>query len=470
MYKSFKSGWKKHLDFFFLDLICIEFSFFVAYFLRFDGRYSMWADPVYKDMIFLLLMIHVCIIFVKNAYSGVLRRSNLEELLSVLKYNAVFFAILLITFFAMHESGLYSRIVLFSFIGINTVLMLILRTIYKNAIRRQKTRSDKNKERMLLICNKEQAEELIHQMERYAYADRTICGLALLDESPIGEVIAGIPVVADKDSVLDYALNHIVDEVFISADAKDPNAFMDAFLNMGIAVHLNMRSISPNLPNLKVEEICGYPTLTSSIGVATPFQLVFKRLMDIAGGLVGILIMGVAYIFVAPIIYFQSPGPVFFKQTRVGKSGRKFQIYKFRSMYMDAEERKKELMAQNEMQGLMFKMQNDPRITPIGHFIRKTSIDELPQFINILKGDMSLVGTRPPTVDEYEKYEMHHKSRLAAKPGLTGMWQVSGRSDITDFEDVVKLDNEYIRNWNIWLDIKIILKTVKVVLLGSGSR
>lgn len=141
-------------------------------------------------------------------------------------------------------------------------------------------------------------------------------------------------------------------------------------------------------------------------------------------------------------------------------------------MYMDAEERKKELMKQNKVKdGMMFKMDNDPRIIKgIGNFIRKTSIDEFPQFFNVLKGDMSLVGTRPPTVDEWEKYEKHHRVRMAIKPGLTGMWQVSGRSSITDFEEVVALDLKYIREWSIGLDIRILLKTVKIVLTGSGSQ
>ncbi|MBQ8913965.1 MAG: sugar transferase, partial [Lachnospiraceae bacterium] len=196
---------------------------------------------------------------------------------------------------------------------------------------------------------------------------------------------------------------------------------------------------------------------------------VIKRLMDIVISIPGIIATGILFIILGPIIYIQSPGPIFFKQVRVGKNGRKFKIYKFRSMYMDAEERKKELMEQNKMQGLMFKMDDDPRITPIGKFIRKTSLDEFPQFINIFKGDMSLVGTRPPTVDEVEKYEEHHKSRLAIKPGLTGLWQVSGRSDITDFEEIVKLDNEYIRNFSLSFDIKIILKTIGVVFKRKGS-
>ena len=184
------------------------------------------------------------------------------------------------------------------------------------------------------------------------------------------------------------------------------------------------------------------------------------------------LLTGIIFIFVAPIIYIKSPGPIFFKQVRIGKNGKKFNIYKFRSKYMDAEERKKELMAQNDIKdGMMFKMDNDPRIIKgIGNFIRDYSLDEFPQFWNVLKGDMSLVGTRPPTVDEWEKYEMHHRSRLAFKPGLTGMWQVSGRSDITDFEEVVELDTKYIAEWCLKLDIEILFKTVMVVFRGSGAK
>ena len=191
--------------------------------------------------------------------------------------------------------------------------------------------------------------------------------------------------------------------------------------------------------------------------------------MDILGGIVGILLTGVLTVIFGPIIYIQSPGPIFFSQERVGKNGRTFRIYKFRSMYPDAEERKKELMKKNKMQGFMFKMDNDPRIIPIGRFMRKTSLDEFPQFFNILKGDMSLVGTRPPTLDEYKQYEIHHKVRLAAKPGLTGLWQVSGRSDIVDFEEVVALDKKYIEEWNIGMDLRILCQTIKVVITGKGS-
>ena len=204
--------------------------------------------------------------------------------------------------------------------------------------------------------------------------------------------------------------------------------------------------------------------------------------MDICGGLVGCIFTGIITIFVGPAIYLASPGPIFFSQERVGKNGKKFKMYKFRSMYMDAEARKAELMKENKLgDGKMFKMDFDPRVignkvlpdgthkTGVGDFIRRTSLDEFPQFFNVLKGDMSIVGTRPPLISETNLYEPHHKVRLAIKPGITGMWQVSGRSDITDFEEVVRLDKEYIENWNIGLDIKILLKTVMVVVKKDGS-
>ena len=193
--------------------------------------------------------------------------------------------------------------------------------------------------------------------------------------------------------------------------------------------------------------------------------------MDIAGGLAGVVVTGILTIFIGPAIYIKSPGPIFFSQERVGKNGRRFRIYKFRSMYPDAEARKKELMDKNNIKdGMMFKMDDDPRIIKgVGNFIRKTSLDEFPQFWNVLKGDMSLVGTRPPTVDEWEKYDLHHRRRLAAKPGLTGMWQVSGRSSITDFEKVVSLDTQYITEWSLGLDIKILFKTVEVIFKEEGA-
>ena len=223
-------------------------------------------------------------------------------------------------------------------------------------------------------------------------------------------------------------------------------------------------------------------TMNNRIKLMSKRASFIKRFFDIFAGVAGVAATGIIFIFVAPIIYIKSPGPIFFTQPRIGQNGRVFKMYKFRSMYMDAEKRKAELMEKNKIQGgLMFKMDDDPRIIAsekkgkdgkpkgIGNFIRNTSLDEFPQFFNVLKGEMNLVGTRPPTLDEWNHYDPHHRIRMSAKPGITGMWQVSGRSKITDFEEVVALDQYYIEHWSLWLDIKILAKTLLVVLKRDGA-
>ncbi|MGI2728029.1 sugar transferase [Bacillus cytotoxicus] len=196
--------------------------------------------------------------------------------------------------------------------------------------------------------------------------------------------------------------------------------------------------------------------------------LTSKRFIDCMGALCGLIVLFPVFLIVAALIKYEDPkGSVFFKQIRVGKDGKEFYMYKFRSMVMDAEDRLKELMKHNEVSGAMFKMKEDPRITKIGKFIRKTSIDELPQLINVLKGEMSLVGPRPPLPREVKEYTVYDKQRLLVTPGCTGLWQVSGRSNLS-FEQMVELDIYYIIQRNIIFDIKILLRTVKV-LLGSDD-
>jgi lipopolysaccharide/colanic/teichoic acid biosynthesis glycosyltransferase len=296
--------------------------------------------------------------------------------------------------------------------------------------------------------------------------------------------IHGIPLIDRNVSLFDAIGHEWVDEAFflLSPDHLLPKNYIDTLLKMGITIHYSYPTFfeDPGIMH-RTDRISSYYVFTNSLKIVNSTSLAVKRMIDILGGLVGCFLTAIIFIFIAPIIYIQSPGPIFFSQWRVGRNGRKFKIYKFRSMYMDAEERKKEYMAQNKMNGLMFKMDDDPRIIGsekkdkngkpkgIGNFIRNTSLDEFPQFWNVLIGDMSLVGTRPPTVDEWEQYDVNHRVRMCVKPGITGVWQVSGRSSITDFDEVVKLDASYVRNWNILLDLGIILKTVGVVLRRDGA-
>lgn len=303
-------------------------------------------------------------------------------------------------------------------------------------------------------------------------------------ETIIKGIFEGIPVVSDLSHAKEYLKQEWVDEILIHVpDSKFPSKLKEQCMLMGIVVHTKIPgSLDMDEGTQFIQRVGSQTVLTSSINSISTTQATVKRTVDIIGGIVGCIFTGILFCIVGPLIYIESPGPIIFSQIRVGYNGKKFKIYKFRSMYPDAEERKEELINENCMDDRhMFKMEFDPRVignkilpngkrkTGIGSFIRKTSIDEFPQFFNVLKGDMSLVGTRPPTVEEVETYDLHHKSRLSTKPGITGLWQISGRSQITDFEKVVELDTDYIKNWSLALDAKILLKTVKVVLCGRGS-
>lgn len=290
--------------------------------------------------------------------------------------------------------------------------------------------------------------------------------------------ICDIPVIAHNNSYMDWIRSAPLDEVFINLPYEvmsEVNEIVEELEDMGITVHLNIPTLENLVDESKFDNIsCRMygktPMATLAAADISDGWLIVKRITDIISGLFGsICSLPIIAITAIPLL-IESPGPLIFKQERIGRNGRPFKIYKLRSMYADAEKRKVELMEQNKMDGLMFKMDDDPRITKVGKFIRKYSIDELPQFFNVLKGDMSLIGTRPPTKDEFFEYESRHKRRLTLRPGITGMWQVSGRSDIQDFEEVVRLDCEYIDNWSPMLDIKIFFKTIYVVLTHKGAE
>lgn len=469
MYQKQGNGLWKHLDFIIWDLVVLELSFVIAYVLR-HGIYNHYLAEEYMVMGGVLALTQFVIVMINENYKDILRRGFLVELKSVVIQNTMVMLFIFAFMFLTKQQPIYSRIVFSYTWVISTILMYIERIFWKKFIRK---RMLENEERahMLVICSQNNMKENLTRLQEERFLPYKIIGAVVHDKDCKGEIIASIPVTANWSELYDYVKREVIDEIFldIHGNEKEITSIIHSFLEMGITVHRGLGCNREELPNQIVQNVGNCSVITASIKTASVYQLFLKRVMDLFGSIVGLFITGILFLILAPIIKIQSPGPVFFSQERVGRSGRRFRIYKFRSMYMDAEQRKKELMAQNKMSGFMFKMDDDPRITPIGKIIRKYSLDEFPQFWNIFKGDMSLVGTRPPTVDEFEQYEGHHRVRLSIKPGLTGMWQVSGRSDITDFEEVVRLDNKYIAEWNIRLDIKILFKTVAVVFCGRGS-
>ena len=395
------------------------------------------------------------------------KRTLMQETVSVFKTNIILAAIIAIYQLLDKSSVDFPRGLYVLTIIINVILMLIVREVIKLYL----TKKYRNKKRLLVITTSDRADRIVDKYSSIDNWANRLYGIAVIDKDMKGDNINGVPVVANVNDMMTYMKNEIVDEVYISIrqdKAEELSAVVMQLEDMGIIVHIKLETLDAYKDyDMKLEKMGKTPVVTFANRFYDYRKLAIKRIIDIIGSIVGLVIMFIAMIFVAPAIKIESPGPVFFKQKRVGRNGRYFYIYKFRSMYMDAEERKKELMAKNEMSGLMFKMKDDPRITKVGKFIRKTSIDELPQFINVFKGDMSIVGTRPPTVNEFKQYEGHHKRRLSMKPGITGMWQAYGRKTITDFEDIVSMDLDYIDNWSIMLDVKIILRTFIAVFQGG---
>ena len=482
MYRKYRQGWMKHLDFMIIDMLCLQIAFILSYVIR-HGLQNPYLDMDYRNLAIFIEVADIAIIYIFETFQDVLKRGYYQEFAVPLKHSILIMLVAVLFIFSLKESTQFSRIVIFMTTPLYAFISYVQRIIWKQILKKYSL--DINNRTLLIITNNGIAEDVVTKMKKNNYAGYNINGVAIIDEKREGDVISGIPVVADYDDVLKYVCREWVDEVFVKIDIPEIQAhdFLEKLVETGVVVHLGIAQEFETIGSKQIFERMGdYAVMTTTINYITAKQAFLKRMLDIVGGLVGTFFTGVLFVFIAPAIFISSPGPIFFKQERIGKNGKRFKMYKFRSMYRDAEERKKELMEKNRIKdGMMFKLDFDERIignkimpngekkTGIGDFIRRTSLDEFPQFINVLKGDMSLVGTRPPTVDEWEKYELHHRARLSIKPGITGMWQTSGRSNITDFEEVVRLDTEYIKNWTPGLDIRILLKTVVSIVSRKGS-
>ena len=459
-----------------VDIISLFISYILAgllWLVVYKGMDNVITGSLMGFEMGALILSYVFIILFFNANGNLFKRDKFNEFFYVIKINLMFASLFCVILFAKKSADVFSRGVYFLTIILNIIIMYLLHLVVKYYLTRIRIKS-KRIDRMLLITYEDRADATIKRIRKRSEWNTKIDGIVILDKNLTGETIEGVPVIAGREDMLEYVRVQIMDEVLIDVPINEYKKMKNDIMeleNMGVVVSVSIDQL---------EDFDEFKTTLGMVGdvpvvrFANVFheynKLLIKRIIDIVGAIIGLAITAVVTVFLAPILLIESPGPLFFKQKRVGRNGRYFYMYKFRSMYKDAEARKKELMDKNEMNGLMFKMTDDPRITKVGKFIRKTSIDELPQFFNVLKGDMSLVGTRPPTVDEFKQYEGHHKRRLSMKPGITGLWQVSGRSDIEDFEEVVMLDLKYIDNWCVTEDIKILFKTIKVIIFGSGAK
>ena len=483
---------------FFSNLFSIIISFLIAYLSRFGWDPSDVAFRHLKDStVFLYLLLSFLIVFTFYRYNPITAKRGILRHIKAAFLTNIFMAIIFSTLvYTTHISDSIPRLFFGTFFSINFAISFACLFLI-HFIKRQYL--EHHTKKTIIITDNNSLEQAVYDIQKLNSEDCEIIGITSLsgkqadrfykvkilssnlktqpskdtDSSSKNPALESIKLKELSLSTLEYVKRHQVDLVIFSVNhlvRKKIEHLIEAFSEMGIDSLITIDSFAIETLETKLEDFGTTNVIRLSPRIFTDGELLLKRLMDIAGALVGCFICLIFGLIVAPLIFLEDPGPIIFKQKRVGRNGKFFYIYKFRSMYQDAEAKLQTLKDQNEMQGFMFKMKNDPRITKIGKILRKTSIDELPQFFNVLEGSMSLIGTRPPTVDEYNQYSAHHKRRISIKPGITGLWQVSGRSEITDFEEIVRLDCFYIDHWSITGDIKILLKTFAAVFTGKGSE
>jgi exopolysaccharide biosynthesis polyprenyl glycosylphosphotransferase len=362
-----------------------------------------------------------------------------------------------------------SRPFLILFATLDLVFLVVEKLILRLAARKVRRRGY-NYRTLLIVGINPRAEEVAQIISAHPHWGLKLIGFVAPNGVHAGEV-GGFPVLGSADNLPRILQDEVVDEVFFILSRRQLEEFEDSFL---LCSELGIRArVALSFPHMKarvvLEELEGIPLLTFTSTPGAPFPIFLKRLQDIFASAVGVTLTIPLLPFIALAIKLGSRGPVLYSQERLGVNGRRFTLHKFRTMFEGSDRRLDEVAHLNEVEGPVFKARRDPRVTPVGRVLRRLSLDELPQLYNVLKGDMSLVGPRPPIPDEVAQYERWQRRRLSMKPGITGLWQVSGRAGLDDFNRWIALDLAYIDNWSLWLDLKILLQTIPAVLSTRGA-
>lgn len=454
-----------------LDLLAVMVAITTALLLRFGGD-DTWLANSYLEVSYLpvgilLAVSWLVVLRLQNAYDGRLVGHGVQEYRQVFHASMWLFAGLAITAYAFKLE--FARgFVLLAF-PLGTLLLLVGRWGARQWLVRQR-RSGRLSDRVLLVGAREDVAALVMALRRAPDAGYNVLG-ACVDRARAGKV-AGVPVLGPESDVLVQALALDVDVIAVSSSAGLGSSGLRKLgwalegTDIDLVVAPGIMDVAG--PRVLTRPVQGLPLIHVEAPTFAGPQLVLKNIIDRLGALLGLLLISPLMLAVAFAIWRHDRGPIFFSQERVGCDGKTFRMLKFRSMGTDAESRLAELMAANEGAGPLFKMVDDPRVTPVGRFIRRYSIDELPQLINVLRGEMSLVGPRPPLPREVAEYEDDTRRRLLVKPGMTGLWQISGRNKLT-WEESVRLDLYYVENWTPVLDLMILWRTALVVPQGGSA-
>jgi len=466
------------------DVLVVAGSFILTYFLR-KNIYSFYKFDLFPSRV-VMGTIHPLdkylwlLLIILPVWYGLLNFQGLYDSFRTKRFTEIVWVITRAGFLATLITG--TLIFIFKLTYVSRIFVVLLSLITVSLLSLEKivliqafkhNRLEENNYRHLLVVGTgKRAKGFVQMVKEHPEWGMKIVGIVDDEPDKMGINISNIKVVGLLKDIPKILHEKIVDEVVFVIPRSWLSRIEQSILSCekeGIKVSVAVDLFNFKIGKLQATDLGGIPLMRLETTPGSPWQLFIKRASDVIISLVALIILSPVLLVTAIAIKLSSLGPIFFKQERNGMNGRRFTLLKFRSMVVGAEKMQEELLALNEMDGPVFKIKNDPRLTKVGKFLRRTSLDELPQLINVLKGDMSLVGPRPPIPGEVTNYETWQRRRLSMRPGITCFWQISGRNEI-NFEEWMKLDLEYIDNWSFWLDLKILLRTIPVVLFGTGAR
>ena len=454
----------------FCDLCLVTISFLLGYIFR-DTVHGLYPLGTYIGLLPIILLIWAGTLYCFGMYKS-FRISQLFEVLFIIFKAGIFGFFIFTSFVFLFKLHYISR----TFIGFIFALSAFLINIEKAALIvffRYIRKKGLNTRSILIIGTGKRAQHFIGLVRKHDEWGLKIIGLVDKDIAKVGSEISGYKVLGSFKDVPDIIHNNVVDEVVFVV----PRSWLHKIEEImhfcdteGIKANVAVDYFNLKFSRAKQTDLDGFPLLTFESTPDKLWHLLTKRLFDAVFSAIALVLLTPLFIIMPVIIKATSKGPVFFRQRRCGLNGRRFTLYKFRTMDRDAEAKLDGLIKRNEMNGPVFKMENDPRLTKLGRFLRKFSIDELPQLWNVFKGSMSLVGPRPPIPNEVRSYDDWQRRRLSMRPGITCLWQANGRNKIVDFDQWMKLDLEYIDNWSLGLDLKILARTIPAVLFARGAK
>lgn len=457
-----------------VDIATVALSLIIAYYIRIGilTIFPFGAETTLKDYSVIFIMLAITwwgLLTVQGAYKSQRFTSLFAEYKRVLKTTLYGTAVLVIIAFALKIHFL-PRSLVFIFAIISFFLLLCEKTLVYYMIGKMREQGY-NRKTALILGTGNLAQEFAEATRKYPEWGLDVIGFLSQDESQVGNKLCHAKVLGAFNNFIPILHERIVEEVIFALPTQDLNIMHDIIYiceQEGVQVRVVSDFLRTKIAKVRADEIHGIPVITFFTTPTQEWQLFIKRIIDAIISSIALIVLSPIFAIIALLIKLTSPGPLFYEWKVIGFNKKPFTGYKFRTMVVNADELQEKLLMLNEMSGPVFKIKNDPRITPIGRILRKFSLDELPQLWSVLKGDMSLVGPRPAFPKEVAQFESWQRRKFSVKPGMTCLWQASGRNEIKDFNEWMKMDLQYIDNWSLWLDFKILLKTIPVMILGRG--